>query len=258
MSSVGTKHLQGFLIAGAKKVPPNTMHDIKLHLKKVYAYLYATKQSASPYTALLSFKVNHEANVCPCLPQTDVAKLLNSINRHTRKGKRNYAAMALGAELGLRACDVILLKLTDIYWINGEIKILQAKTGNSVILLLTSRMGDALQDYIINARRGTDSETIFETLRPPYTPIKLAVTLGEIYPDCCKAVGLPATKRFHTLRSSLGTAMITNGVSISTAAQVFGDAQMNSMKQYISLDSKRLKCCASPFDGITPIGGVAQ
>ncbi len=55
----------------------------------------------------------------------------------------------LGTVLGLRACDITALKLSDIDWLHGEIKIIQSKTANPVVLPLTQDVGEALMDYIL-------------------------------------------------------------------------------------------------------------
>lgn len=128
-----------------------------------------------------------------------------------------------------------------------------------MILPLTGEVGEALYDYILNARPKTSEQHVFPRFNGPHTPLKAAVTIGEIYRDCCKAAGLPESKSFHTLRRSLATAMVTNGVEVTTVAQVLGDSNVNSTKKYISLDSEHLKRCALPFDGIAPAaveGGV--
>jgi hypothetical protein len=52
--------------------------------------------------------------------------------------------------------------------------------------------------------------------------------------------------------------MINTGVEVATAAQVFGDANYDSMKQYITVDTEHLKLCALPFDGIEPKCSDAQ
>ena len=256
LHGVGAEQLKRFLVDSSKQLSPNSMYNVKLHLKKLYSYLYESKLSESPFTSLLSFKVNREAKIFPCLPQDDIAKMLTAINRKTIGGKRAFAVMILGAELGLRACDVANLKLTDINWTNGEIRLRQSKTGNTIVLPLTVTAGESLRDYILNGRQNSDTMTVFLRLNAPHTPLKSAATIGEIYRDCCKAAGIKNSKRFHNLRRSLGTAMIASGVSVETAAQTFGDSQMNSMKQYVSLDSKHLKLCALPLDGIAPIGGA--
>lgn len=258
LRGVGADQLQRFLLDCSKKLTPGSIYDIKLHLTKLYAYFRDSGLSESSYATLLSFKINRETKIFPTLPKEHLAKMLDAIDRRTAKGKRAYAAMMLGAGLGLRACDIAALKLSDVDWIRGEIRILQSKTANTVVLPLTESVGEALSDYILNGRPKTDAKQIFICLKAPYTPIKSAVTIGEIYRDCCKAIGLPPSKSFHTLRRTLGTAMITGGVSVETAAQAFGDANVDSMKKYIALDSIHLKLCALPFDGITPVGGDAR
>ena len=252
LSYVSVKELQSFLLVCSKNHPPSSMHNIKLYLKKLYTYLYESELSKSDYAELLSFRVNREVKVFPALPMCDVARLLDSIDRNTKIGKRTYAIMCLGSELGLRACDVVNLKLSDIDWVNGEIKVLQSKTRKTVILPLTEKLGIALRDYVLNARPKTEHKHLFMRAKMPHTPLKSAVTIGEIYRDCCKTAGLPIRKSFHTLRRSLATSMITNGSNVTTVAQVLGDEKIASIQKYISLDSKHLKRCALSFEGIVP------
>jgi len=255
LAGVGASEIQRFMLACSKNMAPSSMHNIKLFMKKLYTFLYSKKLSESPYTALLSFPVNRTSKVYPALPMADVTRLLDSIDRKTGEGKRAYAVMALGAELGLRACDIIALKLGDIDWVSGELKVVQSKTNTAVVLPLTERVWESMQDYILNARPKSKEQHIFLRLNPPYKPLKAAITIGEVYRDCCTAAGLPSSKSFHTLRRSLATAMVTNGVDINDVAQVLGDTNMDSAKKYISLDSSNLKRCALPFDGIAPFGG---
>jgi integrase len=158
--------------------------------------------------------------------------------------------MMLGTALGLRACDIINLRIGDIDWVNGEIKFIQAKTTETAVLPLTKSVGEALQDYILNARPDVASNHVFIRINAPLEPIKAAVTIGEIYSNCRKAAGLPINKRFHTLRRTLGTSMVTSGVPVTTVAQVLGHTDIDSTKKYIALDSAQLKLCALSFDGI--------
>ena len=255
---VGASHIQRFLLFCSERYAPSSIHDIKLYLKKLYAYLYTTGQSESAYSALLSFTVSREKRVYPTLPKSDIAKLLDVIDRASLMGKRNYAVMMLGTVLGLRACDVVALKLSDIDWQSGEIKIMQSKTARPLVLPLTQDVGEALQDYILNARPKSKAKEVFLRIKAPHTALMTAVSIGEIYEDCCIAAGLPASRRFHNLRRSLGTSMVSNGVSVYDVAQIFGDGNVESVKPYIAADMEHLKMCALSFDCIAPIGGGIQ
>lgn len=111
LSGVGAVQIQKFLLECSEQYAPSSIHNILLFLKKLYAFLYESGQSESDYKELLSFHVNREKKVYPALPKADIAKLLDAIDRSTVKGKRDYAIMLMGTVLGLRACDIVKLKL---------------------------------------------------------------------------------------------------------------------------------------------------
>lgn len=258
LRAVGAGQVQKFMLHCSETMAMGSVHNIRLFMMKLYAYLYESGLSQSSFAALLSFKVNRGKKIPETQSADELATMLEAIDRTTGEGKRAYAVMLLGIVLGLRACDVVALKLTNVDWVNGEIKILQAKTAISVVLPLTKDVGEALSDYILNARPQSDSEQIFLRLRGPHIGLKSAVTIGEIYGSCCKAAGLPHSKRFHTLRRSLGTSMLSSGSPVTTVAQVLGHAEVDSTKKYIAVDKEHLKMCALPFDGIKPKGGARK
>lgn len=255
LRSVGAEQIQKFMLDCSSKMSMNSIHNVKLHLAKLYAYLYKAGLSDSSYQALLSFKVNREIKMRPVMSREEIAKVIDGIDSKTAGGKRNRAIILLGAVLGLRACDVANLKFSDVDWINGEIKILQLKTAETVVLPLTTDVGEALRDYILNTRPDSNAKHIFLRMKAPHEPFKSAVTIGEIFYDCCKAVGLNYGKQFHVLRRSLGTSLVNAGTPIATVAQILGHTNIDSTKKYIAVDSEHLKLCALPLDGIALIGG---
>ena len=256
MQGVGAEQIQKFILNCSEKMAMGTVYNAKLYLTKLYTYLYKSGQSESPYQALLSFKVNRGTKVQPVLQKDEIAAMLDTIDRRTAAGKRAYAVMLLGTVLGLRACDIVNLKRADIDWVKGELRILQAKTARTVVLPLTKDVGEALEDYILNARPNSDAPQIFLRLQGAAAPLKSAVTIGEIYRDCCVTAGLSANNKFHTLRRTLGTSMLASGSPITMVAQVLGQSDVDSTKKYIAHDYEHLKMCALPFDGIVPAAKI--
>jgi len=124
-----------------------------------------------------------------------------------------------------------------------------------VVLPLTKDVGEALSDYILNARPDSDSEHIFLRLTAPHARLKSAVTIGEIYESCCKAAGLPSSRRFHTLRRTLGTSMLASGTPVTTVAQILGHAEIDSTKKYYGkeeeMESKEPKAIKFVDIGLT-------
>jgi integrase len=240
----------------------NSLRSIQLHLRNLYDYLTASKLTNTEYMKLLSVRLNKQAKLYPATSRDEISKTLEIIDRHTVKGKRDYAIILLGVVTGLRAIDIARLRLSDIDWINGEIKIIQSKTAADLALPLTADVGGAIRDYILNGRPRVGSEYIFLRMKAPIREFSCGVPIEDIYDDYRKKAGIPRNagdgKGFHSLRRTLGRDLITNGVSVITAAQVLGHANIGTMKKYLSLDSVHLKECALPFDGISPNGGDAK
>jgi integrase len=203
---------------------------------------------------LFLFRVPVERKIKPFIPQDEIAVVLNSINRNTARGKRDYAIILLAAVTGLRGIDIVELSLNSICWRSGEIKIIQEKTGNALALPLTADVGEAIREYILNARPQSESNHVFLSTRIPFSAMHRR-TPNKILKAYCAKVGLPQQRSFHSLRRGVATNMVTSGVSIVTVAQTLGHKTINPTKQYISLDSQNLKECALDFSRIQ-VGGV--
>ena len=254
LNGVGAQEIQRFMIHCSDHLRSTSVYNMQLYMKKLCRYLHEHGHLPNSFEALLSFKVSRESKMYPAALDDEVAAVLNTIDRRISKGKRDYAIILLAVVTGLRAADITRLKLSDIDWRNGEIKTVQSKTGRPLALPLTKDVGEAIQDYILNGRQETVSDAIFLRHHAPFQAFKDSVSIGDMYDVYCKRAGIFREahdgKGFHSLRRSVGKKLVTAGVSINTTAQILGDANMDSTKKYISLDSRHLKECALDFSGI--------
>ncbi len=101
------------------------------------------------------------------LPWSTVQAFLQSIDRNSTMGKRDYAMFSLMATFGLRACDVVALKLDDIKWRTKRIQICQTKTGSPLELPLIDEVSSALYDYLKRMPRYGNYRQIFLRLKAP-------------------------------------------------------------------------------------------
>lgn len=254
LNHVGAQEIQRFMIHCSNHMRGNGLYSVRLYMRMLCRYLYEVEYLPDSFAGILSFKVNRESKLLPAAKDDEVAAVLNTIDRRTSKGKRDYAIILLAVVTGLRAIDITRLKLSDIDWRNGEIKLVQSKTGKTVVLPLTKDVGEAIQDYILGGRQVTTSEEIFLRFHPPFKAFKDSVSIGDMYDDYCKRAGVCREARdgkgFHSLRRAVGKKLTTSGVPVNTTAQILGDVDINSTKKYISLDSHHLKECALDFSGI--------
>lgn len=243
--------LAGFILSCAKEVTRGSLRNILSYTKLFHEFLRDTGRLDIPFEGLFTVSVTREAKIQQPLTTDELNLILAQIDLTNAKGKRNLAMILLGAELGLRASDIINLKLTDIDWHKKEIHIQQQKTGHSVKLPLTEKVSSALKDYILNGRRQTECEFIFLKLSPPYGKISDAVALGCMFRSYQKVAGMECSafdgKGFHSLRRRLGKELVVDGVPIATISQVLGHRDLEVAKQYISLDSVHLQECALDF-----------
>lgn len=257
INNVNAEMLQEFIAYTSRGIAITSLSLMKLCLKQFFWYLKDSGITTNDFELFFSIPVATRKKIQRPIAKEDVAILLSAINRASEKGKRDYAILLLGIVTGMRMSDIAGLKLSDIDWKNGEIRIIQAKSGTPLILPLTSDVGIAIQDYILNGRPYSECEHIFLRTVAPI----IGITNRTI--DCMfrKLVRENGVKHyafdgmtFHSLRRAVGLNMVENGVPVTEIAQILGHRNINTTKQYISLDSRHLKLCALDFAGIKPKG----
>jgi integrase len=260
LNGVGADQIQRFMIYCSHHQKGSGLHNVKLYMKKLYAYFAGNDYTTDDYSGLFAFPVSRASRLFPALPAKEIAAMIEIIDRRTAKGKRDYAIILLGVVMGLRAIDIARMRLSDIDWRKGEIRIVQEKTGKSLALPLTKDVGEAIQAYILQGRQNTTSEMLFLSCHAPFRGFSNGTAIGDMYDYYRQRSGLPRDaydgKGFHALRRTRGTTLVTSGISVNMVAQVLGDENIDSTKKYIALDSHHLKECAIDFTGIAPKGGA--
>ena len=250
ISDVDEAIIRKYMTESAKRLRLNSIHHINRGLKRLFYFLKTNGLTDQDYSYIFSLPLPKEHKVRKPIPHEEIAEILKSIDQSTPHGMRDYAMILIGTVTGLRSVDIRDLKFENIDWINGEIRISQAKTGKALALPLTSDVGEALKKYILEGRPGSDSEYIFLRTYAPYSELTTSV-LYNVFNKYRFALGLPRCG-FHDLRRALGTSLVTTGTSVTTVAQVLGHRNLESTKQYISLDTEHLRDIGLNLDGFMP------
>jgi site-specific recombinase XerD len=176
----------------------------------------------------------------------DVMKLLALVDRNNPVGKRNYAILLLIARLGLRAGDVVNLKLENINWEENRISLTQHKTGRPLTLPLLEDVGLAIIDYLKFGRPKCDCHNIFVRHRPPMD----AFSSGGVYNLVSNYIGkaglLTQGKKHgpHALRHSLASRLLEENVPLPVISEILGHADTNTTAAYLSISIEKLRRCA--------------
>lgn len=253
LSGVDEKVVGEFIADCSTRMVGSSLYGMRKSLKDFLLFVSEDGVLSEALNKLFLFRIPIDKKVKSFIPQDNIAAILNVIDQTTIRGKRDYAIILLAAVTGLRGMDIVNLTLDSFDWRNGELKIVQGKTGKALALPLTTGAGKAIREYILDARPQVESKKVFLCSQAPYGAMHSNTLNANLRNYCIKAK-LPKQHSFYSLRRSIATNMVTSGVSVITVAQALGQYTLESTKQYISLDSKNLKECALDFSGI-PIGG---
>jgi len=188
------------------------------------------------------------ANIPRHLPWEQVRALIDSVDIDLPEGKRDRAIILLIATLGLRNKEIRSLQLGHIAWKSSEIHLPRTKSLRERILPLTSEVGEALADYILNGRPKVDRSEVFLSHIAPRGPYVKAGGIVQIIKKRLMLAGIEAPSNgAHMLRHSLATHMINVGVSVYKIADLLGHASIDTTAIYTKVDVKHLASVALPF-----------
>ncbi len=261
LAAVTVEDVQQYIRKTASEMKLNSLRDVFLYLRHFHIYLKENDYAAPDCVELFSHKVQREKHIQGYVTDEELEKVLSVIDTETERGKRDYAIILLAATTGLRACDIIRLKLTDVDWRRGEITVVQDKTGNKVYLPILHDAGVALQDYILHARPSIPVPELFLTAKSIRGPIVDAMAIGDMFRNyeakACVARQPFDGKGFHGLRRRLAKKLLVSGTPTTTIAQILGQAEVKSTEKYLSLNTENMRECALDFSVIPLEGGVS-
>jgi integrase/recombinase XerD len=246
--------LRQFILEDTSNLQSKTIPNFRSELRRFHVWLYDHGFIPHTYENLFDFRVAIENKIHPAVLPDDAASVLEQIDRSTAIGKRDYCMMLCGIVLGLRGCDLIHLKLTDVDWRQGEIRIAQHKTGKPLALPLTTDVAEAMKDYILNGRPKSDVQNVFLRHSTPVGPLKSGSIAGQIFSFYKKKAGLNFDGSYYSARRAVGKNLVVAGTPVTTVSQILGHTDISNTKQYIALDTQHLKICALGFEGIMPRG----
>ena len=153
LAALERQDLDAFLCAVSPRQSRASLQHLVGHLRAFLRSLAADGEIPTGLdTQIDTPRVYRGEKVPRALPWDTVRALLDSIDRGTPMGRRDYAIFVLMATYGLRACEVVTLTLDDVEWRAGRLRIPQRKTRGSLWLPLTDEVGTALLDYLRHGR----------------------------------------------------------------------------------------------------------
>ncbi len=228
---------------------PVTVAERISALRQYFKYAYLHEYVKDPIETYLPHPPQRLRTKLPTVwTEEQIEAIVHAVDTTTSVGKRDYAIVLLGARLGLRIGDILKLTLNDIDWNKKQLSIIQSKTREPLTLPLPEDVGWAIIDYLKNGRPVTDCPNIFVVHNAPYQGCPVKSTLRNSIHKILKRADIPIdkTKRcgWHSLRHSLATNLLQNGVDTSTISDILGHTNPEVAKHYLKVDTDGLRKCA--------------
>ncbi|MDY3023017.1 MAG: tyrosine-type recombinase/integrase, partial [Oliverpabstia sp.] len=140
--------------------------------------------------------------IIPLLSDSEIQKITDAI-QSSAISNRDAAIVLFGLTTGIRAIDLINLRLSDIDWDNETISFKQSKTGNYVFLPLTVSLGNAIARYLSEERPDAGNDYLFVRTIAPFDPLAGHTSCYAIVRSVFKTAGIRKDARIfgmHMLR----------------------------------------------------------
>lgn len=200
--------------------------------------------------AIPTVLTKRHATIPRAIPAADVERVIASCTEGASYGLREKAIVLLLARLGLRAGEVIRLRLDDIDWGRGCLLVQAGKTHRERSLPLSQEVGDALAAYLQHARPASVHREVFLRWRPPFSPLQSSTSISTLTRKLLRRADIRVYRSgAHTLRHSLATGLVCNGVSFKLVADVLGHQALATTAIYAKLDLGSLSHVALPWPG---------
>lgn len=161
---------------------------------------------------------------------------------------RDAAITLLALSTGLRACDIVALRLGDVDWRGHTIGLMQQKTGNPLTLPLPALLLSKLASYVLDERPTSSDDHLFLRSKAPHTRLNDHASVHQVTSKTFRTAGVADVKAgTRLLRHSAASRMLAAAVPLPTIAAVLGHASEESTNLYMSVDREHLLGCVLPI-----------
>lgn len=190
----------------------------------------------------------------PSLPKAispeHAKRAIESCDLGTCVGLRDRAVLLLLARLGLRAGEIIALRLEDCDWDSGHLRV-RGKSGRECLLPIPVDVGEAIASYLKRGRPASADRHLFlRSMAPIRGLLQGSDAIGSIVRYALRRAGVNAPHRgSHQFRHALAVRMLRGGASLGEIAELLRHRDPQTTSIYAQVDIDSLRPLALPWPG---------
>ena len=230
-----------------------TRHGVSQCLRSFLRYLHAEKIIAEDLSPAVSGPIMYKFEDIPrAFTEHQVKALLETTGQDkTATGLRDHAILMLLSTYGLRAGEVVRLRLDDIDWRADRLRVRHSKTGVESFLPLLPPVGEALLNYLRHGRPQTEVREVFLRVRAPHGAFPWGGSLHTIIHRRLKQAGIEVKGRHgaHAFRFARAVSLLRAAVPLKSIGDLLGHRSAESTEIYLRLATEDLRAISIDLPG---------
>jgi len=254
LTSIAVADIDAYVKWRASSLGRQALKSATQHLRSFLRQLHACGWAPDLAAAVISPRVYTLEGIPSALRNEEIEKVLRWTRRDRRPvGLRDYAMLLLLSTYGLRAVEVVSLRLQDIDWGHDRLQILHSKTGASSELPLLKVPGEAILEYLRRGRPKTNCPEVFVRARAPYRAFRSGTLYAALQERLKAADVIPQGKRgAHAFRHARAVSLLGRDTPLKVIGDVLGHRSIQSTMTYLKLDAEALRGVALEIPGVAP------
>jgi site-specific recombinase XerD len=161
---------------------------------------------------------------------------------------KHKAALSVAYGAGLRAMEVVALKVSDIDSKRMMLRVEQGKGKKDRFAMLSPQLLELLRDWWRIARPAVWMFPGRDRIGPMTTR-----QFNRVCHMAAKLAGLPKWVAPHTLRHSFATHLLEQNIDIRVIQVLLGHAKLDTTARYTQVATNTIRGVMSPLDRLTPL-----
>lgn len=187
------------------------------------------------------------ATLPQCLSAEEVDRLIAACEGRSPRRLRDRAIILMLVRLGLRAGDVTQLRLPDLEWQSGTLRVM-GKGRYEVRLPLPQEVGEAILRYLERRAPVYHSDRVFLRQIAPFKPFLSGDGVSNVVRRAMRRAGIVApAKGAHLLRHTAATEMLRHGVPLDRIGLVLRHRSLDMTAYYAKVDVALLHQVVQPW-----------
>jgi integrase/recombinase XerD len=247
---ITTSKLIDFVVSMRGRFSPCSMKAVRTALRSFFRFLRFQGLCDERLEAAVPAVAHWRLSMLPrCLSDQQLGKVLTSLDTSTPCGHRNRAIVLCLSTLGLRPREIAELRLEDIDWRTGTVRLRARKNRRGADLPLPCEAGRAIVAYLRKERPATQERRVFvqhaEARRGE--PISSHAVTAVVARALRRADVEAPLASAYVFRHTLASHMVQRGSSLKEVADFLGHRCLDTTTIYAKLDLPALRDVALPW-----------